>query len=122
MHSSSTKGQRIFCAHVHNKDVSAKILSPCVILGSTFLNSFFCNTPDSTLYVLCNECLPYIFSTGSQIMWCNTPCGPSYYFSICLYMSLLICQSHCLFLNSSFFLSFFLYACLPRLPFFLAQL
>lgn len=105
MHSSNTKGQRIFCAHVlHNKDVSAKNLSPCVIFGSTFLNSLFCNTPDSTLHVLCNECLPYIFSTESQIMWCNTPWGPFYYF----YMSLLICQSHCLFINSSFFIYFFL--------------
>lgn len=48
---------------------------------------FFCNKPDVTLHVLCNECLPYIFSTGSQIMWCNTPLGSVLSFSVSLSLS-----------------------------------
>lgn len=90
MHSSSTKGQNIFCAHVlHNKEVSAKTLPPCVIFSSTFLNGFFYNKPDSTLHVLCNECLPYIFSSGSQsqVQHSNGLSLKLLYFFICLFKS-----------------------------------
>lgn len=85
MHSSSTKGQRVFCVQVlHNKDIYAKILSPCVSFGSTLLNSFLCIKPDAALHILCNQCLPYIFSTGSQIMWFST--SPESVFSISLFL------------------------------------
>lgn len=95
---SCTTEQRHFC-----KDS----FPMCHFFASTFLNSFFCNKPDVTLHVLCNECLPYIFSTGSQIMWCNTPLGSVSYPFVFLYLSLFYLSIPLSFISISF--------CLPLL-------
>lgn len=90
MHSSNTKRQnkRSFVFMYYTPKTFLQRFFPHVsFFASTFLNSFFCNKPDVTLHVLCNECLPYIFSTGSQIMWCNTPLGSVLSFSVSLSLS-----------------------------------